>query len=67
MERSDDISATIIRIMKSMDRSNAILLKSIGCFEDTHSFVDATLIAPQPVGSIRVGESRMPILKAVVQ
>jgi hypothetical protein len=30
MERSEDINATIIRIMKSMDRSNAILSRSIG-------------------------------------
>ena len=41
MERSENITATMTRIKKSVDRSNTILLRSIGYFESPHSFVEA--------------------------
>jgi hypothetical protein len=56
MERSEDINAKIIRIMKSMDRSNAILSRSIGYFESPHAFVEACLRDTQLVAGIRVGQ-----------
>ncbi len=55
MERSEDINATIIRIMKSMDRSNAILSRSIGYFESPHAFLEADRMAPQLVAGTRAG------------
>ena len=56
MERSEDINATIIRIMKSMDRSNVILSRSIGYFESPHAFRRGGLHDPQLVAGIRVGQ-----------
>lgn len=67
MERSEDITATMTRIMKSMDRSNAILLRSIGYFEYPHAFVETAPMAPQLVASIRVGPKAGPVSAAVVQ
>ena len=46
MERSEGIIATMIRIVKSMDRSNANLMRSIGDYESSDSFVEAAPMAP---------------------
>ena len=67
MERSEDIIATMIRIMKSMDRSNAIMRKSIGDFESPHWVVEAAPMAPQLVARIRAGSKAGPVSAAVVQ
>jgi hypothetical protein len=60
MQRSEDVTATIIRIMKSMDHSNAILPRSI-CFESLHAFVEAARMAPQLVAGIRAGPKAGPV------
>ena len=67
MQRSEDINATIIRIMKSMDRSNAILSTSIGYFESPHAFVEAARMAPELVAGIRAGPRAGPGSTAVVK
>ncbi|MGC1577161.1 MAG: hypothetical protein WA813_13760 [Beijerinckiaceae bacterium] len=67
MERSENVTATMTRIKKSVDRSNTILLRSIGYFESPHSFVEAAPMAPQLVAGIRVGPKAGPVSAAVVQ
>ncbi len=52
MERSEDTNATITRIMKSMDRSNAILLRSIGYFQNPSLLVEEAPLALQPTASV---------------
>ncbi len=60
MERSEDINATIIRIMKSMDRSNAILSRSIGYFESPHAFVEAACMTHSSLPASVSVRKRMP-------
>jgi hypothetical protein len=65
MQRSEDINATIIRILKSMDRSNAILSRSIGYFESPNAFLEAARMAPQLVAGTRAGPKASPVSAAI--
>jgi hypothetical protein len=66
MERSEGITATMIRIAKTMDRSNANLMRSIGYYEGSDSFVEAPPRL-QPVARILAGSKPGPASAAVVQ
>jgi hypothetical protein len=67
MERSEGITATMTRIMKTMDRSNAILLRSIGYFEGSDILVEAAPMAPQLVAGIIAVSKAGAVSAAVVQ
>jgi hypothetical protein len=66
MERTDGANATLARIMRTMDRTHASLLRSISYFEGSDIMVVASPEALQPVVGIRVGAKAGPASAAVV-
>jgi hypothetical protein len=48
-----------------MDRSNAILSRSIGYFESPHAFLEAARMAPQLVAGTRAGPKASPVSAAI--